>query len=127
MQKKIALFIFTLFLFSFLIFSKEEINQQELFKNSEPIQEFMKKHPRGSLKVVTGAMCSGKSGYLIEQEKRWKRAKKRVATFKPIIDNRKLFLKKDIDPTQVLSSRTETSTRCFSVSSVQDLKNKIKQ
>lgn len=124
-MKKILLTILcTMLIQPSLIFSREEKTPETLF-NSSQIQEFIKKHPRGSLRVVTGAMCSGKSGYLIEQEKRWKRAKKRVATFKPVIDNRKLFLKDDIDPTQVLSSRTETSTRCFPVSSVQDLKNKI--
>ena len=112
---------------SSIIFSTPEKKSETLFTTSPQIQEFIKKNPRGSLKVVTGAMCSGKSGYLIEQEKRWKRAKKRVATFKPAIDNRKLSLKDDVDPTQVLSSRTETSTRCFPVSSVNDLKKQIQE
>lgn len=127
MQKKLYLILYTLLIQSSSIFSHEEKKPELMFENSEKIQEFVKKHHRGSLKVVTGAMCSGKSGYLIEQEKRWKRAKKNVATFKPVIDNRKLFLKEDVDPTQVLSSRTETSTRCFPVSSVDDLRKKIEQ
>ncbi|OGB86291.1 hypothetical protein A3J41_01510 [candidate division TM6 bacterium RIFCSPHIGHO2_12_FULL_38_8] len=63
-------------------------------------------------------MWSGKSEETIQLSLKLMRAKHEVLTLKPGIDNRKLQLKDDQDPTKVLSSRAGTCIECIPVSSV---------
>lgn len=79
----------------------------------------------GTITVYTGSMSSGKTGATNEAAQRWLRAKYNVGIFKPNIDNRKLNLKDDQDPTQHLSSRNGTSVRCIPVQNVTELKEQI--
>ncbi len=86
-------------------------NNAQLPKISEPLHETKplkikhKKFNRGSLTVICGSMCSGKSEELIRQVGRFILAGFNVLAFKPAIDNRKL-LSLNQDPLSYIPSRT---------------------
>ena len=81
----------------------------------------------GTITIFTGSMSSGKTGATNEAAQRWLRAKHKVGIFKPNIDNRKLTLNDDQDPTQHLSSRNGTSVRCVPVKNVTHLASEIEK
>ena len=89
--------------------------------------EFRSQPPRGTLHVITGSMCSGKSEETIRLTNKLLRSKHQVLTLKPGIDNRKLQLKDDQDPTKVLSSRAGTFIECVPVSCVGTLEEILEQ
>lgn len=99
------------------------IAQTSIFSDSS---NFTQEIIRGEIHVITGSMCSGKSEETIRlMHKLLRDPEKRVLAIKPAIDNRKLKLTDDQDPTKVLSSRAGTSTHCDPVSSVDELKKLI--
>jgi thymidine kinase len=93
----------------------------------QPSLIFSSQHPRGDIHIITGSMCSGKSEETIRLLHKLLRAKKDVLVVKPGIDNRKLHLQDDVDPTKVLSSRAGTSTQCIPVTNVEMLEEIIEQ
>lgn len=78
----------------------------------------------GSLSVICGSMCSGKSEELIRQVGRFILAGFNVLAFKPAIDDRKL-LNLDQDPLSYIPSRTGSWINCIPVASVSHMKKII--
>ncbi len=71
----------------------------------------------GSLTVICGSMCSGKSEELIRLVRRFILAGFSVLAFKPALDSRKM-LDLELDPTSYIPSRTGTWIACTPVNSV---------
>lgn len=87
---------------------------------------FTKNSNQGEIHIITGSMCSGKSEETIRlMHKLLRDPEKRVLAIKPAIDDRKLKLADDQDPTKVLSSRAGTSIHCCPISSVEQLEKLI--
>ena len=84
-------------------------------------------HPLGRIHIITGPMCAGKSEETIRLMNKLLRAKKEVLAIKPGIDDRKLKLQDDQDPTKVISSRAGTSTECIPVTNVAMLEKVIQE
>ena len=78
------------------------------------------KHEKGSLTVICGSMCSGKSEELIRQVGRFTIAGFNVLVFKPSIDNREI-LKLDLNPLSYISSRSGSWTKCVAVSKCEEI------
>lgn len=115
---------------SVLIIYCTTILQLTMIYPEKPVQtqEFQTQQPRGELKIITGSMCSGKSEETIRLMHKLQRdPKKQVLAIKPGIDDRKLHLKDDQDPTRVLSSRAGTSIHCIPVKDVKMLQEVIEQ
>lgn len=79
----------------------------------------------GSLHVITGSMCSGKSWKLVEIAQRILRSHKRLGIYKSATDNRPSFNENDPANIPVISSRTKTSIKVTLVESVKDLDQKV--
>jgi thymidine kinase len=79
-------------------------------------------HEKGSLSVICGSMCSGKSEELIRQVGRFTIAGFNVLVFKPSIDNREI-LKLDLNPLSYISSRSGSWTKCVAVTSCDEILN----
>jgi thymidine kinase len=79
-----------------------------------------RKHEKGSLTVICGSMCSGKSEELIRQVGRFIIAGFNVLVFKPSIDNREI-LKLDLSPLSYISSRSGSWTKCVAISSCEEI------
>ncbi len=96
-------------------------------KISEPLVQpqplKIKRHPfqTGSLTVICGSMCSGKSEELIKQVGRFILAGFQVMVFKPAIDNRKI-LNLDQDPLSYIPSRNGSWVNCIAAQSVAAIK-----
>lgn len=123
-----------IFLFFSICIISSVINTTNLTlpKTSEPLHETKplkiqhKDFNSGSLTVICGSMCSGKSEELIRQVGRFILAGFNVVAFKPSIDTRKL-LNLDQDPLSYIPSRTGSWINCISVSSVAEMKQIIDQ
>lgn len=106
--------------------------EQHLPKQSEPIHQTQplsikrEPFPCGSLTVICGSMCSGKSEELIRQVGRFMLAGFHVLAFKPAIDTRKL-LNLELDPLNYIPSRTGSWINCTPVTSVDQMQNIIQQ
>ncbi|MFA5998564.1 MAG: thymidine kinase [Candidatus Babeliales bacterium] len=74
----------------------------------------------GSLTVICGSMCSGKSATVIEIVRRALLANNKVLVLKPAIDNRKM-LDLEIDPLTYIPSRNGNWIDCVPVRSVQEV------
>lgn len=86
-------------------------------KNIQPICEA--EYISGSLLVICGSMCSGKTEELIRIMSRLIRANKNnIAVFKPALDNR-VLLNNQKDPNQYVTSRNGSSINCIPVNSVE--------
>ena len=100
--------------------------------NHLQITPTMTKQPTrpGSLIVICGSMCCGKTEELIRIVSRQFIADKtQIQTFKPLLDNRVLE-NNEHDPTKFISSRNGSSIECIAVATVQEMedfviKNKI--
>lgn len=109
----------------------DSINIQ-LPKTSEPLHETkplkikQKEFNRGSLTVICGSMCSGKSEELIRQVGRFILAGFNVLAFKPAIDNRKL-LSLNQDPLSYIPSRTGSWINCTAATSVSHMAKTINE
>lgn len=105
-------------------------NNMHLPKTSEPLHETKvlkikrKDFSCGSLTVICGSMCSGKSEELIRQVGRFILAGFNVLALKPAIDNRKL-LNLDQDPLSYIPSRTGSWINCTPVTSISHMKKII--
>jgi len=120
MLKK-SLFLYLLCIFSIII--SDEIKHEPRAKLINPIKGFNQtKHhqQKGSLKVICGSMCSGKSEELIRQVGRFIIAGFNVLVFKPSIDNREI-LKLDLNPLSYISSRSGSWTKCVAVQSCEEI------
>ena len=76
---------------------------------------------KGSLNVICGALCSGKSEEIIKQIGRLVLAGFNVLVFKPAIDNRKI-LDLEQDPLSYIPSRNGSWVNCTPVTSVKEMK-----
>lgn len=91
---------------------------------TKPLQIKHKDFNNGSLTVICGSMCSGKSEELIRQVGRFILAGFNVLAFKPAIDTRKL-LNLDQDPLSYIPSRTGSWINCTPVTSISHMKKII--
>lgn len=83
--------------------------------------------PRGSLVVICGSMCSGKTEELIRIISRQMFVQKNnVQTFKPLIDTRVLKTNSK-DPARFITSRNGSFLPCVGVNTVQDMEMYIEQ
>ena len=120
------------FLTTFISYSLSATTMYQLPKTSEPLHQTqpLKIHREafstGSLTVICGSMCSGKSEELIKQVGRFILAGFNVLVFKPAIDNRKL-LNLDQDPLSYIPSRTGSWVNCIAITSVKEMKQIIEQ
>ncbi|MBI2352621.1 thymidine kinase [Candidatus Dependentiae bacterium] len=121
---KVRQFFVYLLLF---IFSK---NFSHLPKTSEPIHAYEPFHIKqqafktGSLTVICGSMCSGKSEELIKQVGRFILAGFNVLVLKPAIDNRKI-LNLNQDPLTYIPSRNGSWINCLAISSIDEMKKML--
>lgn len=80
----------------------------------------------GSLIVICGSMCSGKTEELIRIVGRLIRSgKARIQTFKPAIDNRILHALHDIDPTKHITSRTGSFIECIATDNLERIREYV--
>lgn len=102
----------------------------QLPKTGEPLHQAKplivqhKSFKCGSLTVICGSMCSGKSEELIRQVGRFILAGFNILAFKPAIDTRKL-LNLEQDPLSYIPSRTGSWVDCIPVTSVAQMKQII--
>ncbi|MBI2345135.1 thymidine kinase [Candidatus Dependentiae bacterium] len=92
----------------------------ELIEKKSHNSKDQRKHEKGSLTVICGSMCSGKSEELIRQVGRFIIAGFNVLVFKPSIDNREI-LKLNINPLSYISSRSGSWTKCIAVNSCEEI------
>lgn len=87
-----------------------------------------KKHKtRGSLIIICGSMCSGKTEEIIRIISRQMLVhKNNVQTFKPLIDTRVLKTNKK-DPAHFITSRNGSFLPCVGVNDVQEIKEYLKE
>lgn len=97
----------------------------ELIHAYQPLQIKHEPFPKGSLTVICGSMCSGKSEELIKQVGRFILAGFDVTVFKPAIDNRKI-LQVDANPLSYISSRNGSWIDCIAVSSCAEMEEILK-
>lgn len=120
MFKKIA-FISLISIFSITASNEQKHEPRaELIEKKALSSKNRRKHEKGSLTVICGSMCSGKSEELIRQVGRFIIAGFNVVVFKPSIDNREI-LKLDLNPLSYISSRSGSWTKCMAVSDCQEI------
>ncbi len=120
---KKTLFLYLLSIF-FVVVSNE-IKHEPRAKLIHPSKSFnqAKRHQqKGSLTVICGSMCSGKSEELIRQVGRFIIAGFNLLVFKPSIDNREI-LKLDLNPLSYISSRSGSWTKCVAVTKCEEILN----
>jgi len=116
--------------FLVLCITQTFLAQLDLPKTSQPVHQtqplMIKREPFscGSLTVICGSMCSGKSEELIRQVGRFILAGFNVLALKPSIDNRKL-LNLEQDPLSYIPSRTGSWINCTPVTSIKHMKQII--
>lgn len=118
---KKSLFLF--FLSAFLFTTSQEVKhdpRSEIILNAIQSKQTKRHHFKGSLTVICGSMCSGKSEELIRQVGRFTLAGFNVVVFKPSIDNREI-LKLDLNPLSYISSRNGSWTKCIPVTSCSEI------
>ncbi|MBP9764879.1 thymidine kinase [Candidatus Babeliales bacterium] len=99
---------------------------------SEPIHRMQplaiqhKPFERGSLSVICGSMCSGKSEELIRTAGRFILSGFHVLVFKPTIDTRTI-LQLELDPLTYISSRSGSWVECIAVQNCTDMKKYTEQ
>lgn len=79
---------------------------------------------RGSLNVICGSMCSGKSEELIRQIRRFIIAGMEVLIFKPAIDTAQRA-NINVDPLSCISSRSGSWLKSFAANNVDEIKQHI--
>src|SRR5690242_8575114 len=84
----------------------------ELVHRMQPMNIKQQPFERGSLTVICGSMCSGKSEELIKQAGRFILAGFEVLVFKPAIDTREI-LQLGLDPLTYISSRSGSWVECI--------------
>lgn len=115
---------------SFFIISEQRLPQtSSLINTITPLNIEQPPLQKGSLTVICGSMCAGKSEELIKQIGRLILAGFNVLIFKPAIDNRKIL---NIDEAHVKSdcyipSRSGSWIQCIPVSSVSEMKKIISE
>ena len=92
---------------------------------TQPLKIHRETFSTGSLTVICGSMCSGKSEELIRQIGRFIIAGFNVIAFKPSIDTRKIL--NELDPLNYIQSRTGSCINCTSVTSVSHMKQIIEE
>jgi len=114
------------------LFFTSTIVLADLPRTSEPIHRMQplnithEAFECGSLTVICGSMCSGKSEELIRQAGRFILAGFNVLVFKPAIDNREI-LKLNIDPLTYISSRSGSWVECVPAQTCVEMKSYIDQ
>lgn len=98
----------------------------ELVQKVQPLNIKQCPFKKGSLTVICGSMCSGKSEELIKQVGRFILAGFDVQAFKPAIDDRKL-LTLEQDPLTYIPSRSGSWIECTAVKTVDEMKEIIKK
>ncbi len=120
MLKK-TIFITTLSIFSIVTsLDQKHEPRAELIEKKSHKSKNHRKHEKGSLTVICGSMCSGKSEELIRQVGRFIIAGFNVLVFKPSIDNREI-LKLDLNPLSYISSRSGSWTKCMAVTNCEEI------
>lgn len=94
----------------------------ELIEKKSATSRAHRSNEKGSLTVICGSMCSGKSEELIRQVGRFTIAGFNVLVFKPSIDNREI-LKLDLNPLSYISSRSGSWTKCVAVNNCEEILN----
>lgn len=92
----------------------------ELIHHIQPIHVQQKPFDRGSLHVICGSMCCGKSEKLIQDVSRFILAGYKVVVFKPAIDNRAI-LQLELDPLTYISSRSGSWIDCVPVQNCKEM------
>lgn len=92
---------------------------------AKPLSIKQRPFKSGSLTVICGSMCSGKSEELIKQIGRFIFAGFNVQVFKPAIDNRKI-LNLEKDPLHYIPSRNGSWVQCTPVQSVEEMIQNVK-
>lgn len=118
--KKVALLniFFTLSIFPNV--AKTIARTSELIQSYSPFQFQQQPFSKGSINIICGSMCSGKSEELIKKVSRYVLAGFDVLIFKPTTDTRQL-LKLDLNPLEYISSRNGSWINCVAVSSVEEM------
>lgn len=104
----------------------------DLPKNGEPVHRIQplnivhEAFERGSLTIICGSMCSGKSEELIRQAGRFLLAGFNVLVFKPTIDNREI-LKLNLDPLTYIASRSGSWVECIPAQNCAEMQSYIDQ
>lgn len=98
----------------------------ELIHRIQPLGIAHEPFERGSLTVITGSMCSGKSEELIRLAGRFILAGFDVLVFKPAIDNRAI-LQLNIDPSTYISSRSGSWVECIPATTCAEMRAYIDQ
>lgn len=120
---KTFLLILTCFLSnSFIVAKKHQTLPQtsQVVHRTQPLNITQPGFSKGSLTVICGSMCSGKSEEIIKQVGRFILAGFNVLAFKPSIDNRKL-LHLDLDPLTYIPSRNGSWIDCIAVSNCDEM------
>ena len=80
----------------------------------------------GSLTVICGSMCSGKSAMVVEIARRAELANQKTLVLKPAFDNRKM-LNLEIDPLTYIPSRNGNWVSCIPIKSAQEILELVNQ
>lgn len=125
MQNKLLFVIISLF-FSITNAHLDLPKTSEPIHKTQPLNIHRNGFDSGSLTVICGSMCSGKSEELIRQVGRFILAGFHVMAFKPAMDNRKM-LHLELDPQDYIPSRTGSWINCIAVTSVAHMQKIIEE
>ena len=100
--------------------ANDDIQSNNQLNKVQPLPIQQQPFSVGSLTVICGSMCSGKSEETIKQISRFILAGFEVLVFKPQLDNRKI-LDLEKDPLSYISSRNGSWINCTPVRSVEEM------
>jgi thymidine kinase len=124
-MKKNLLFLCLTIAFAQPTSAKQQLPRTgDLVHKTMPLEIQQPAFPVGSLTVICGSMCSGKSEEIIRLVGRFILAGFDVLAFKPAIDNRKL-LHLDQDPLTYIPSRNGSWVECIPARNSQEITNVV--
>lgn len=127
LKKMLTLCLITLCANNFSHNSPSLPKTSTLIHKTQPLNITQPPFSKGSLTVICGSMCSGKSEEIIRLVGRFIMAGFDVLAFKPAIDNRKLLEIDDLDPLNYIPSRNGSWVECIPVRNIEEMTLIIQQ